>query len=88
VLLEVGHAVFVAGHPRVEIRDRVGPGAERHAAVRQVVVFLDRAVQGAVRQDGIGEPPRRETGEVVAEQLDRDAGIGRRLCGVARREQQ
>ena len=71
VLLEVGRAVLLADGPGVQVADRVGPRPERHAAVRQVMVFLDRGVELA---DGPREPAGREAGEVVPEELGRAAG--------------
>ena len=57
VLLQVGIALLLADGPGVEVADRVGPRPERHAAVRQVMVFLDRAVELADRP---GQPAGRE----------------------------
>ena len=71
VLLQVGLAVLLADGPGVEVADGVGPRPQRHAAVRQVVVFLDRGVELADRPR---EPAGGEPGEVVAEELGRAAG--------------
>ena len=71
VLLEVGLALLLADGPGVEVADRVGPRPERHPAVRQVMVFLDRGVELA---DGPREPAGGEAGEVVPEELGRATG--------------
>ena len=44
------------------------PRPERDAAMRQVVILLDRRIQRADRR---GQPARREAREVVAEQVGR-----------------
>ncbi len=66
MLFDVRPAVFVAGNPRVLIHDGVEPRPERDAAMRQEVIFLNRAVQLADRHR---EPAWREAREVVAEQI-------------------
>src|SRR5262249_54347767 len=72
VLLKVGlPLLLVADGPGVRVADRVGPRAERHAPVRQVMVFLDRGVELA---DGPREPAGGKAGEVVPEELIRPAG--------------
>ena len=71
VLLEVRLALLVADGPGVQVADRVGPGSQRHTAVRQVMVFLDRAVELADRPS---EPAGREPREVVVEEVGTPAG--------------
>ena len=71
VLFKIGRAFLVAGGPGVQMADRVGPRSQRHAAVRQVVVFLNRAVQLTERP---GQPPARVSREVVPEQVGTPAG--------------
>src|SRR5262245_40967443 len=65
VLLEVGGSVLVSGYPAVQVADRIFPGAERHAAVREVVVFLNGGVELPQRAR---QPARWKAGEVVAEE--------------------
>ena len=62
VLLQVRLAILFAGGPGVDVADGVGPGPEVDAAMRQVVVLLDRAVELAERR---GERPGRIAREVV-----------------------
>src|SRR5262249_40164218 len=63
------------------MRDRVVPGEGWHAPVRQIVIFLNGAIQQANR---LREPTRREPREVVAKQLD----LGRRGHSECEQQQQ
>jgi Fe-S-cluster containining protein len=65
MLLEVRLAIFIADHPRIQVSNRVGPGAERDPAIRKPVILLDRFIQ---RCDRVREPTRRISREIVLKQ--------------------
>src|SRR5512133_69190 len=65
MLLEIRRTVFFADDPRVHMRDGVVPRAERHAAVREVVIFLDGAVE---LPDRMSERSRGKRGKSVLEE--------------------
>jgi hypothetical protein len=67
VLLQVRDASFVAGRPRIQMNDRIAPGTGRNAAMFQVVILLNGAVQLPDRR---GEHTRCKPREVVLEQLN------------------
>ena len=67
VLFQVRLGPLVSGGPQIVMHDRIAPGEGPHAAVLDVVVLLDRAVQ---LTDRGGEQAGRESGEVVGEEVD------------------
>ena len=71
VLFQIRRAFLVADGPGIEVADRVGPWSQGHAPVRQVVVFLDRAVE---LTEGPGQPSARVPREVVPEEVGTPAG--------------
>jgi hypothetical protein len=88
VLLEVRTLRLVAPSPGVEMDDRIPPGMRAYAAMLDVVILLDRAVEQPQRR---GEHPGRKPREVISEELDvrssaRPNASGRRWRGKAERQ--
>ena len=85
MLLEIRIRAFIPCGPGIVVHDRVAPRERPHAAVLDVVIFLDRAVQLA---DGRGQHARREAGEVVREEFDGVLNEDWRAGGEDPRQQQ
>jgi len=83
-LLEVRLTVLFADEPGVDMADGAGPRPKRHAAVREVVILLDRRIGEAQRH---GQPADGEPREIVGEKIrgrGRGKGEGRQReqpCG-------
>src|SRR5688500_5450230 len=71
MMLKVGPSILVADDPSIDVTNGVSPWPERHAAVRQVVIFLDGRIERAY---GTRQPSRRETGEIIVEKIVSLAG--------------